>query len=440
MSGADMPTTRTQAVVVATAPRQYALALIAPYPRLYLIDRPLLVGRAADCDVELVGDTAASRAHARLVPGPQGVELIDMDSRNGVYLDGVRIATRTVVTSGVLRLGDSIAVLVPESTEADAEVTGPLVGGAALARHRRIAGLVGPTDLAVLITGETGTGKEVLACWLHELSRRAGAFVAVNCAALPESLVEAELFGHARGAFTGAVQARRGLIAEAAGGTLFLDEVGDLPLAAQAKMLRVLEDRTVRAVGGTAAESVDFRLIAATNVDLTAAVERGAFRSDLLARLAAVELHLPPLRDHIEDLAGLCACMLQRAGLQATLMPDAWEMLARYSWPQNVRELAQVLRAAATIATGPIELVHLPERIQAGFRRTANTPAVSSETRELSRNLLDELLRRHAGNLRRVSQEIGIARTRLYRLLKQWSLDPAEYRSGMHAAPPRNQS
>src|SRR5205814_10075346 len=146
--------------------------------------------------------------------------------------------------------GDSVAALIAESSEGDTEVTGPLVGGAALARHRRIAGLVGPTDVSVLISGETGTGKEVLARWLHQLSGRDGAFIAVNCAALPEALVEAELFGHARGAFTGAAQARRGLIAEAAGGTLFLDEVGDLPLPAQAKVLRVLEDRMVRAVGG----------------------------------------------------------------------------------------------------------------------------------------------------------------------------------------------
>jgi transcriptional regulator with GAF, ATPase, and Fis domain len=173
----------------------------------------------------------------RLVARPDGVEVSDRNSRHRVYLN-VRIATRTVAASGVLRSGDSVAALVWESTEADAEAAGPLVGATALARHRRIAGVVGPTDLAVLITGETGTGKEVLARWLHELSARAGGFVAVNCAALPESLVEAELFGHAKDAFTGAVHARRGLIAEASGGTSFPEDVGDLPLAAQAKEYR----------------------------------------------------------------------------------------------------------------------------------------------------------------------------------------------------------
>ena len=432
MSTADMSTTRHQPVTTTAVPRRYALAVIAPQPGLFVIDRTLLVGRSSDCDVVLVDDTAASRAHAQLVPTANGIEVVDLHSRNGVFLDGRRI-TRVAASEGVLRLGDTIAVIVPEPAEAHEIAPGPLVGGAAFAKHRRIATLVGPTDLSVLVTGETGTGKEVLARWLHELSGREGAFVAVNCAALPESLVEAELFGHAKGAFTGAMQARRGLVATAAGGTLFLDEVGELPLAAQAKLLRVLEDRTVRAVGATAAEPIDFRLIAATNVDTAAAVERGVFRADLLARLAAVEIRMPALREHVEDLGALCTHALRRAGLATTIAADAWEMLARYAWPQNVRELLQVVRAAATVAGASIEPGHLPDRIQAGFRRGTTAPLVAP-TEELTRDALDALLRRHLGNLRQVSKELGIARTRVYRLLKKWALDPDAYRTGTPAA------
>ena len=432
MSTPDMSTTRHQPITDLAVPRRFALAVIAPRSALFVIDRTLLVGRSSDCDVVLVDDTAASRAHAQLVPTPHGIEVVDMHSRNGVFLDGRRV-TRVVTSAGVLRLGDTIAVIVPEPAEASELATGPLVGGAALAKHRRIATLVGPTELSVLVTGETGTGKEVIARWLHELSGREGAFVAVNCAALPDSLVEAELFGHARGAFTGAIQARRGLVATAAGGTLFLDEVGELPLAAQAKLLRVLEDRTVRAVGATASEPIDFRLIAATNVDTAAAVERGAFRADLLARLAAVEIRMPALREHVEDLGALCAHALRRAGLATTITPDAWEMLARYAWPQNVRELLQVVRAAATVAGAAIEPAHLPDRLQAGFRRgTTAPPAVQQD--EITRAGLEELLRRHLGNLRQVSKELGIARTRVYRLLKKWALDPDAYRAGTAAA------
>jgi DNA-binding NtrC family response regulator len=182
----------------------------------------------------------------------------------------------------------------------------------------------------------------------------------------------------------------------------------------------------VRAVGSAAEAAVDFRVLAATNIDLAAAVERGAFRSDLHARLAAVELRLPPLRDHVEDLGALCEHLLRRAGLATAFTPDAWEMLARYRWPQNVRELAQVIRAAATVAAGTVEFQHLPERVQLGFRRATTMPPIAS--RELTRDELDKILRGNGGNLRQTSMHFGIARTRLYRLLKKWSLDPAAYR------------
>ncbi|MGE3546135.1 MAG: sigma 54-interacting transcriptional regulator [Kofleriaceae bacterium] len=409
---------------------RYAIALLTtPQPPIP-IDRRLLVGRSADCDVALTGDVSASRAHAQIAVVPGGVEVTDLHSRNGVHLDGRRISGSVIVQRGVLRIGDSVAAIIQcNEHEPNGGANGPLVGGPSLAGCRRIAGLVGATDLAIHITGETGTGKEVLARWLHEISERSGTFSPVNCAALPDHLVESELFGHVRGAFTGATHARRGLISAAAGGTLFLDEVGDLPLGAQAKLLRVLEDHEVRPIGGTTSEQIDFRLISATNVDLVEAVERGRFRSDLAARLCAVELRLPPLRDRIEDLPVLSEHLARRAGYALTLSPDAIEALARYSWPQNVRELAHVLRSAAVIARGPINLGDLPERVRAGFRPTAPVVTPPTITTELTRERLEAALLDARGNVRHVSIALGVARSQLYRWFEKWSLKPATYRA-----------
>jgi len=432
--------------VRAVRPTTEARARIALYllePRAcHVVDRALLVGRSPECDVSVAADTASSRVHLRLVPEPGAVRVTDIDSRNGTFLDGRHLRGTEVVSRGVLRFGDTVAVIAPAPDEDDGAQRAPLVGGASLAKCRRIVSLVAATDLPLLVTGETGTGKEVVARWAHQLSARSGTLVAVNCAALPESLLEAELFGHVKGAFTGAAQSARGLVASAAGGTLFLDEVGELPLSVQAKLLRVLEDRVVRPIGadGSAGHHVDFRVISATNADLRAAVDRGSFRADLYARLSAVEVAMPPLRERIEDLPLLVEHLLSRANAAASVSPDALEAIARHSWPQNVRQLDFALRRAVALATGRIELEHLGEELRRDFRKNgakastheASEPRMSASS-VITREIVEGLLREHRGNVRRVGQALNIPRTRLYRMLSKWSIDVDAHR-GMSAA------
>jgi DNA-binding NtrC family response regulator len=234
------------------------------------------------------------------------------------------------------------------------------------------AATIAPTLVSVLLIGETGVGKEVLARTIHERSGRSGRLVSVNTAALPEALVESELFGHERGAFSGALQAKVGLIEAACGGTLFLDEIGDLPLPLQAKLLRVLEDRSVRRVGATQERKVDVRVIAATHRDLERAVAEGAFRSDLLFRLNACTLHIPPLRERLDEIAGLGEAFLVEALRQGdrngprSISPEALDALQRYSWPGNVRELRNVMERGAALARGgdSLRLEHLPDYVR----------------------------------------------------------------------------
>ncbi len=412
------------------------------------IDGEVRIGRDETCEL-VVHDKAASRVHALVAARADGTVVItDQNSRNGMFVDGRKVSVAEVRQAAILRVGDSVIRI---ATLADEPVTasdaGPLVGGTALTPTRRTLGLVAPTNLAVLILGETGTGKEVLATAVHEASGRKGPFVAVNCAALPDHLIESELFGHARGAFTGAGTQRRGLFAEAAGGTLFLDEIGELPLAVQAKLLRALETKSVRSVGSDRETEIDVRIVSATNRDLHASASRGEFRPDLLARLAAVELRLPPLRDRVEDLPALIAFLWRRAqGSSAIAAPtvtaNALEAMAIYEWPHNIRELDHVLRAAALTDASTLDLEALPERIQALLRERrasvltaaiepppTTAPAIRSVPIYEQREQVERALREHGGNVRSVARSLGIARGHLYRVLKRWNLDPATFRT-----------
>jgi hypothetical protein len=396
------------------------------------LTRPCKIGRAPECDVA-IDDHVASREHALLEPGGDGrVTITDLGSRNGTFVDGVRISRVEVVGAGLVRAGDTvirIATFTEEVVACDGE--GPLVGGTALGPVRRTLGLVGPTDLPVLVLGETGTGKDVIARVLHTQSRREGPFVAVNCAALPEALIESELFGHVRGSFTGATTSRRGLFGDADGGTLFLDEIGELSLTTQAKLLRVLEDKIVRPVGGEHERRVDVRVVSATNRDLHGWARDGGFRLDLLARLAAVELRLPPLRHRVEDLLALVQYLWTRAQHHSVIVTaNALEALALYRWPHNIRELDHALRTAALVDPRVLDLDALPDAIQAGLRdaRTAaSAPRTTASPVDL-RGQIEASLQLHRGNLRRVGFTLGISRGHLYRLLKRWNLDPSKYR------------
>jgi transcriptional regulator with GAF, ATPase, and Fis domain len=303
---------------------------------------------------------------------------------------------------------------------------------------------VAPSSVPTLLLGETGTGKEVFARRLHALSRRPGAFVAVNCGALPGELIEAELFGARRGAFSGAVSERPGLVRAAAGGTLFLDEVGDLPLPSQAALLRVLQEKEVVPVGGTEPVAVDFRLVAATHRDLDAMVKRGSYRADLRARLAGVTLTLPPLRERREDLGLLLRGFAADQGRIVRLSVPAARMLLSALFPGNVRELQRAVEGALARAagtgdpTGPVVLEpeHFPDLAQpsgddededGGTDDALDPPPGSAPDDELGRQLL-ALLQEHKGNVSAVARVLGKKRMQVYRWVTRYGLDPERFR------------
>ncbi len=327
----------------------------------------------------------------------------------------------------------------------------PLV--AVSAPMRKVAGMVeriAPTDATVLIEGETGTGKEVVARTLHARSgRRGGPFLAVNCGAIPESLIEAELFGHEPGAFTGAIGRRPGFVRAAQGGTLFLDEVGELTLAAQVKLLRVLQERTVIPVGATAGVPVDVRVVAATNRDLAGAVKSGEFRQDLFFRLDVVRIVLPPLRKRAEDLPQLVQRLLERHAPRygravGNVEPDALEALKAYAWPGNVRELENVLeRAMALGADGAIGTADLPAHVLGGdatagedsaaiVAASAAAPAVQAGAGtaaravpsydDAERSLFQSALAATGGNREKAARLLGVSSKTVSRKIKRYGL------------------
>lgn len=405
---------------------------------------PIVVGRDESSDLVLP-DQATSRRHARLTPCATGIEVTDLDSRNGTFVDGHPTHEAIVQPGSQIRIGSFVLLVVQlDELWQTPDVLGPLVGGPAVATVRRTVSLIGPTELPLMILGETGTGKEVVARLVHAASGRTGAFVAVNCAALPEHLVESELFGHVRGAFTGAERNRQGLLTLAHEGTLFLDELGELPLPAQAKLLRVLEDRMVRAVGAERSNRVDVRFVSATNVNLKTAVDERRFRADLFARLSAVEVHLPSLRHRREDIPSLIAFLVARAGLPSLqLSPDALEALLLHAWPHNIRELDNLVRAVS-VRGSSVDLADLPQHLQAPLREARRAPRGEADARvrpsssDAMRLRVVAALREHRGNVRRVAITLGLARGHVYRLLKRHDLDPASFRgAGPDGAPGR---
>jgi transcriptional regulator of acetoin/glycerol metabolism len=390
-------------------------------------------------------DPRMSTTHARLVRRGRAWSLVDQGSKNGSRRNGEAVEQAAIGDGDVLELGSTFFV-VRALGEAGPGIASPappaplgiptlhLGLGAALDRLAKVA----PSLVSVVVTGESGTGKEVLARAIHRASGRTGRFQAVNCGALPATLVEAELFGCKRGAFSGAIADREGIVRSADGGTLLLDEIGDLPLASQAALLRVLQEHEVMPVGSTRAIPVDVRFVAATHRDLRALVGSGAFREDLLARLSGFHLQLPPLRERREDLGLLVGELLRRfapgRARDVSLSRRAARALFAYDWPQNVRELEKCLEAALVFAgDSAIEPEHFPTALSgpvagAGRSRDIALPRDASPEDQARRAELVRLLRSHRGNLSAVARELGKARYQVQRWMKRYALRPEDYR------------
>ncbi|MFN0253867.1 MAG: sigma-54-dependent transcriptional regulator [Kofleriaceae bacterium] len=300
------------------------------------------------------------------------------------------------------------------------------------------------SDATVLITGDSGTGKEVVARAIHNTGdRRASRFVAVNCGAIPENLIESELFGHAKGSFTGATGDHRGLFEQANGGTIFLDELAELPLAMQVKLNRVLQERRVRRVGATDELPIDVRIIAATNVDLKARCAAGRFREDLFYRINVIHIELPPLRERREDIPALAAFLLERHGARREERPEgfteeALSALVNYAWPGNVRELENAIERALAVTDGPrIELEALPTEVAAVLRpRATHGTEMHLSYREVvdlardraSREYLITLMRELGGNVTEAARRAGMERESLHRLLKRYGVRSEDFK------------
>jgi DNA-binding NtrC family response regulator len=342
-----------------TAPRSYHLTVLgAGGATVALGARPVTVGAHGSCDLVLA-DPKVSRRHAELAITNEGIRVKDLGSTNGTWWQGTRVGEVVVPAGATVKFGETpvriAASDAPSLPPSDRDHFGEMVGqGMAMRELFAVLEMAAPTEATVLIEGESGTGKELAAHAIHDASPRAqGPFVVVDCSGVAETLIDSHLFGHVKGAFTGADRDRKGAFVEATGGTLFLDELGELPLAAQAKLLRALEAQTVQPVGADRPVRVDTRVVAATHRDLSRMVAAKEFRFDLFYRLAVVHVALPPVRDRLEDLPHLVATFYRRRGLEpGPIDGDNLEKLRRYAWPGNVREVRNALERAWALS-GP---------------------------------------------------------------------------------------
>jgi transcriptional regulator with GAF, ATPase, and Fis domain len=394
------------------------------------------IGRNVTSPDVLLDDPCASRLHARIGWDPdQGAfRLEDAGSANGTFVNGHREKVHTLSDQDVIRIGDSLLV------HDERRVMDKL-----LARATRVA----VAGLPALIIGETGTGKEVMARMIHEQSGRRGPLVPLNCAALPRDLAAAELFGHTRGAFSGAGQARAGLFASASGGTLFLDEIGDLPLDLQPALLRALQEQTVRPVGADREVAVDVRVIGATNIDLQKAITAQRFRADLYARLAQAVLVVPPLRERRSEIPALVRGFADEHARPLQYTPDALECLLLGTYRYNVRELKALIGEFFAVSKGDgavpglldvdylsqarpelTQLMELrPPATGAGREGGASVDAPAlAAVPAAERERLARLLDSHAGNISAVAKELGKPRAQIYRWLRRFGLSPRQHR------------
>jgi transcriptional regulator with AAA-type ATPase domain len=385
-------------------------------------------------------DPEMSRLHVRLVRQGDTWTLRDPGSKNGTVVGRIRTTECDLEDGDLIELGHSLLVYRdgdgPTGDRGDRDLAADhavpeVFRTLSLQLERRAVDLrrIAPTRVPVLVVGETGTGKELVARAIHEQSGREGPFVPVNCGALPRELVESELFGYRRGAFSGARDDRTGLARKADRGTLFLDEIAELPEASQVALLRLLQEGEVRPIGSAELVRVDVRVIAATHQDLATRMDDGRFRRDLHGRLAGYQMVVPPLRDRIEDIGPLVALLLGRLGArdgQVTFQQRAAAALFSHAYPANVRELEQALGAAVALASnGPIGLEHLPQPI-----RSAAAPgptALAPEDAALRTELI-ELFRQNGGNIRATARLLDKAPVQIRRWCQRLRIDPGEFR------------
>jgi transcriptional regulator with GAF, ATPase, and Fis domain len=406
---------------------RFALVGREPDPCTLMVEGTMLVGSSPSAQLR-VSSRLVSRLHAELEVTPDGLRIRDLGSTNGTRIDHVRIERAYARLGATIWFGDRSFVLEAGEPSKTALWPAPKYGsliGRSVTMRRLFARLdmVARTDSTVLFLGETGTGKELLARSVHEASPRApGPFVVVDCTSIPEALFESELFGHARGAFTGASSARVGALEAAHGGTLFLDEVGELPLAHQAKLLRALEGREVRRVGENTHRAFDVRVLAATHRDLPRLVSQGSFREDLYFRLAVVPLRVPPLRDRLDDVPELAAAFY-RGARGGELPEEILGELARRPWLGNVRELrnfCQRLAALGAVETLAIESDPTPAT---GFPSVPLDRPYKEVRDEWLAHLEHEFLRgwlsRTGGNVSAVAEAMGLNRTYVHKMLRK---------------------
>ena len=409
-----------------------------------------MVGTHADNDLVL-SDATVSRYHLEVRVRRDGIEIRDLDTTNGTKHGGAKVGNVVLTGAARLRLGKHTEMDVePIDTSVDlSEFPSDRFGdvlGTTLPMKRLFALLAkaAPTEATILLQGETGTGKEAIAEAVHRMSKRSrGPFVVVDCGSIPHELIASELFGHAKGSFTGANADKQGLIEAANQGTLFLDEIGELALDLQPQLLRVLDRRQVRRVGETQSVDVDIRVIAATHRDLRAMVKAGQFREDLYYRLAVVATHVPPLRERKADIPALVAWFADKMGRGGFAQsPALIDLLERHDWPGNVRELRNVVERALSLGDAALhDLGEGTARVPTGTdddagssasRRAQSNPDVlelpfkeakAALVESFERDYLQALLLRHRGNISRAASEAGIDRNYIHRLVKKYGLE-----------------
>jgi DNA-binding NtrC family response regulator len=396
----------------------------------------VLLGRGASLFDVPFEDPGMALQHAEIrIEGGTAV-LRDLGSAGGTAVNGARLrGPHELVQGDVVRISDTLLVFArwagDRAEEAPPGIEPDLTGASpSIAAIRRSVDAVAPHRRTVVVTGETGTGKEIIARQLHRRSGRTGPFVAVNCGAFTEGLLASELFGHVRGAFTGAVQEQQGLFRAARGGTLLLDDAAEIPPSLQPTLLRVLETWQVRPVGSTRDVDVDVRVVATTNRELLAMVQDGLFRSDLYARLAQWTIRLPPLRERREDIPALTRALLGRCDAAGRLLtPDLQEALLIHAWPMNIRWLFNVLSVATIVS--PTGALALGDEVREALRTDDHAepgapPRAPAPT--LDKAALEELLGRFQGRVAEMARHLGVTRPKLYRLLWAEGLEPARFR------------